>query len=113
MITTQELLGIDEQLRLILFGLECTLDVEFNSAETERVFADEREGGSSPKNYVFYERPGLRVIGQVDDYEPGDLWLVVESRRHFQPSLTVITERAKFQVYRLHRSHDQHQTSDL
>ncbi len=109
MVTKQESLNIDDQLRLILFGLECALNVEFDPAQVEQVFVDEMADASLPIHYVFYDRTGLRVIGQVEDYEPGTLWLNVESRKDFQPSLAVIAERAKFQVYRLENSRDRSQ----
>ena len=108
MTSTEAVFIIGEQLRFILFGLECALHVEFNPDETERVFLDagaDIEGfvNSRPKQYIFWASPGLRVAGQVDDYEPETVRLIVESERAVNPSLSEIVERANYQVFRMRR----------
>ena len=104
---------IGEQLRFVLFGLECALHIEFNPDETECVFADagaDVDGflDSRAMRYTFWEAPGLRVTGQVDDHEPETLRLIVESTRAIEPSLSVIGERAAYQVFRMKHWRDRH-----
>lgn len=104
---------IGQQLRFVLFGLECALHVEFNPDETERVFADagtDVDGflDSRAKRYMFWDAPGLRVTGQVDDHEPETLRLIVESTRTIEPSLSAIGERAAHQMSRMRRWQEQH-----
>ncbi|MDQ2800643.1 MAG: hypothetical protein M3Y13_13525 [Armatimonadota bacterium] len=111
MAITKEILGINDDLRFVLFGLECALGVEFNASETERVFIDYLNGSWEAKHYLFFERPGLRVVGQVEDHEPETLWLIVDSRKEWQPSLASIVERAHFQVYRQQRFREREEES--
>lgn len=99
---------IGEQLRFTFFGLECALHVEFNPDETERAFADagtDAKGflDSRAKHYTFRDAPGLRVTGQVDDHEPETLRLIVDSTMVMEPPLSVIGERAEYQVFRMRR----------
>lgn len=94
---------IDDQLRFILFGLECALNVEFNPAEVERLFDDAERDPARGGEYIFWQGRGLSVTGHVDTYEPYGMDLRVESRRPVVPSLSEIVERAQYQVYRIER----------
>ncbi len=94
-----QLLDINTRLRFVLFGLECVLDVELSPAEVERVFSD-AEADLAETRYVFWSGPGLEVTGYVEEYESGTLWLTVQSRRGYKPSLSAIAERAEYQELR-------------
>jgi hypothetical protein len=101
MITEQELLSIDDRLRFTLFGLECALNAEFNVSEVECIFADAENGGVSEKRYTLWQGRHQTVTARVDEHEPSDVWVRVESRKPFELCLAIIKERAKYQVYRL------------
>ena len=47
LVTETQLVSIDNQLRLILFGLECALDVEFPVDVVEKIFSDCEEDAVS------------------------------------------------------------------
>ena len=106
MVTETQLIAINDQLRLILFGLECALDVEFSVEAVEKIFSDGAEDAVSEKRYTLWSGPRLKVTGLVEQYEPGDLWLTVESTKVLSPTLPAILERTKYQVYRLDKQHD-------
>jgi hypothetical protein len=112
MVKTVDSLLIDDTLRFALFGLECALNVEFNPAAVETVFADAYSNQRSPKEYTFWSASTLRVTGQVDDYEPETLWLQVESTKEILPPLQLIIERAKYQALRMRRSSEAHPPAD-
>ncbi len=105
MVTETECVTIDNQLRLVLFGLECALDVEFSPAVVEQILSDYSSDHVSieVKWYTLWAGPRLKVTGRVKDYEPGDIWLTVGGRNQLKPPLAAITERAKYQAYRLER----------
>ncbi len=100
-----EYVTIDNQLRLVLFGLECRLDVEFAPDVVERIFADSDSlrGDSREKRYTLWSGPRLKVTGVVAAYEPEDVLLTVESNKPLSLSLSAIIKRAKIQCYRLER----------
>ena len=106
MINETQLITIDNQLRLILFGLECALNVEFAVEVVERIFLDCTQDARNEKQYILWTEPRLSVVGLVEEYEPGDIWLTVKSVKAFSPSLPTTTERAKFQAYRLEKHND-------
>ena len=106
MVTETEYVTIDNRLRLVLFGLECALDVEFSPAVVEQIFSDSERTSSAEKRYTFWVNPRLKVTGYVEAYEPEDVLLTVESNKPFSPSLPAIVERAKYQHYRLERWQD-------
>ena len=97
---------IDNQLRLVLFGLECALDVEFPVEAVGKIFSDCEEDAVSEKRYVLWAARRQKVTGYVQDYEPGDILLTVETPKPFSPSLAAVIERAKYQAYRLKKPHD-------
>jgi hypothetical protein len=103
MTTETVLLSIDDELILILFGLECALDVELNPAETERLFVNAKDDQVSPQEYVFRQTADLTVTGHVDAYEPGTVWVCIESRKAYSPTLKQIEERARYQRFRRER----------
>lgn len=72
---------IDDSLRLVLARLEGALGVFFAPREIERVFIDAIENQRDEKRYVFFDSPGIRVTGYVEDYEPETITLSVESSR--------------------------------
>ena len=102
MTTEKVLLNIDDELILILFGLECALDVELDPDETERLFVDANDNVSH-QEYVFRQTPDLMVTGHVDDHEPGTVWICIESRKPYSPTLKQIEERARYQRFRRER----------
>lgn len=106
MVTETQLITIDDQLRLILFGLECALDAEFSVEAVEKIFSDGAEDAVSEKRYTLWDGPRLKVTGFVEQYEPEDIWLTVQSAKVFTPTLPIIVERAKYQIYRLDKQHD-------
>ncbi len=81
--------------------MECVLDVEFAPDVVEQIFLDAQSDSRSEKRYTLWSGLDLKVTAWADDYEPGDLWLTVEARKPFSPSLPAILERAKYQAYRL------------
>ncbi len=101
MVSETLLVTINNQLRFVLFGLECALDVEFSVEAAEKIFFDSAIDMVSEKRYTFWTGPTLIVTGLVEEYEPGDVLLTVKSVKAFSPSLLAILERAKYQVYRL------------
>ena len=105
MVIETQLVTIDNQLRLILFALECSLDVEFPPGIVEQIFSDYScdQVSIEAKRYTLWAGPRLKVTGHVEEYEPGDMWLTVEGRSQLKPSLAAIIERAKYQAYRLER----------
>lgn len=100
MATETQLISIGDQLRFTLFGLECALNVELNATVVEQVFSDAESNAGLEKRYVFWAGSGVEVTGYVEDYEPGDLWLKVQSRQGFKPLLSEVVERAGYQVLR-------------
>ncbi len=105
MVSETQLVPIDAQLRLILFGLECVLDAEFSGDVTEKIFSD-CEDAVSEKRYVLWVSKQQKVAGYMQNYEPGDIFLTVETHKPLGPSLQAITERARHQIYRLEKPHD-------
>lgn len=97
---------IGDQLRFVLFGLECVLDAEFPADVAEKIFSDCEEDAVSEKRYVLRAAKHQKVFGYVQDYEPGDIWLTVETAKALSPSLSSIVERARYQVYRRDKQHD-------
>ena len=106
MVSETHLVIIDNQLRLVLFGLECVLNAEFSVEAVEKIFSDSDEDAVSEKRYTLWVAKYHKVTGYVQDYEPGDIWLTVESVKAFSPLLSTIIERAKYQAYRLERWKD-------
>ena len=49
LVTETQLVTIDNQLRLILFGLECALDAEFSVDVVEKIFSDCEEDAVNEK----------------------------------------------------------------
>lgn len=101
MFTKTQLVTIDDQLRFVLFGLECALDAEFSVDVVEKIFSDGEQDAVSEKCYTLYAAKHQSVTGFVEAYEPEEVWLTVQSQKPFAPSLWAIVERAKSQVYRL------------
>lgn len=101
--TSEELLVIDDSLRFVLFDLECLLNVELHPGEVERILTEAQADAVSAKQYTLWNSGGLSVTGRVEEYEPGTLWLRVESKKAFSPSLSEIAQRAKYQVFRIQR----------
>ena len=102
MTTEKVLLHIDDELILILFGLECALDVELDPDETERLFANAKDNVSH-QEYVLRQLADFTVTGRVDDHEPGTVWVCIESRKAYSPTLKQIVERARYQRFRRER----------
>ena len=100
MIAETLLVAIDDQLRFVLFGLECVLDAEFNVGIVEKIFSDSKDDQVSAKYYVLWTAKRQSVTARVDEYEPGDIWLTLQTPNSLSPSLMTIAERAKYQVYR-------------
>lgn len=100
MFTETQLVTINDQLRFVLFGLECALDVEFSADVVEKIFSD-GEDAVSEKRYTLWAVKHQAVTGQVDEYEPGDIWLTVQNSKPASPSLAAIVKRAEYQAYRL------------
>ncbi len=101
MFTETQLVTIDDHLRFVLFGLECTLDVEFSVDAVEKIFSDGEQDAVSEKHYKLWASKQQSVTGHVEEYEPEDVWLTVQSLEPFAPSLRAIAERARYQMYRL------------
>ena len=96
----EELLGIDMQLRYVLFGLECVLGVSFSGAEWERVFQDSKAEQVRAKQYLFFESPILTVTGSVDTYEPESLRLRIQGNQSYAAVLQRVVEGAKYAAHR-------------
>ena len=94
-----QILGVDERLRLVLFGLECALNVELDPSVVETVFSDAAYNLTNVR-YTLWTGAGVQVTGYVEDYEPGTLWLTVRSRRRYEPALALVVERASHQMLR-------------
>ncbi len=101
MFTETQLVTIDDQLRFVLFGLECALDAEFSVEAVEKIFSDGEQDAVGEKHYKLWAVKRQIVTGHVEAYEPADVWLTVQSLTPFSPSLAAIVERAKYQVYRI------------
>ena len=101
MFTETQLITIDNYLHLILFGLECALDVEFSVEAVEKLFSDGENDAVSEKRYTLWTGRHLMVTGIVEEYEPQDVLLTIQSVKAFSPSFTAIVERAKYQAYHL------------
>ena len=100
--------NIDNELRLVLFGLECILNVEFDPAAVEQIFADSKSlrGDNNDKRYTLWAGPKVKVTGLVEAYEPEDVLLTVKSDKSLSPPLPAIMERAKYHYFRLERWQD-------
>ena len=59
-------------------------NVEFDSDEVERLFAESDENVSGGQ-YTFWASGRLSVSGRVDEYEPGTVWRSVQSYTEFSP----------------------------
>lgn len=101
MVKDSQLLPIDDHLRLVLFGLECALNVEFSPDIVECIFCDSEHDARQEKRYLLSAGPHLKVTGYMEEYEPEEIWLTVESDKAYAALLSAIFERAKSQVYRL------------
>ena len=95
------LLCFGNQLRLFLFGLQCKLDVELYVAECERAFSDAETDKNSPKQYTFYNDRHVTVTGQVDDYEPESIWIIVNGPTI---DLTKLNEQAHSEMFRMRKA---------
>jgi hypothetical protein len=103
----EELLPIDLDLRLVFYGLECALSVQFVATECERVFRDSIEDQVSAKQYEFIRSNSLTVAGRVDDNEPETIWLRVEGTRGIDELLRRVIDRARAHGARLRRALDE------
>jgi len=95
----RELVSIGTHLRLVAFGIECAHDVGLVHAEIHRALADSQRDSagshdSGSKRYVFRSVGGVQVEGVVDEYEPGDMWVVVEGHRNLERDLPRIVASA-------------------
>ena len=103
MTETRHEVTIDAPLRFLLFGLQCTLGVEFSARECERIFADARDDQVSAKAYALYEGTGLSVTETVDEYEPETISLMVSGKN---VDIAGLEERARHEVYRMKKERD-------
>ena len=92
--SAQELVTIDSQLRLVLFGLECAYNANISDVELERVFRDAEKDAQSSKNYVFHSSPKLSITGTVQEYEPESIWIKLEGELAKEETLKRIIEAA-------------------
>jgi hypothetical protein len=100
---SEYLLLVDEELWFTLFGLECTLGVEFDASATESIFLSESKEDTRGGCYTLYNGRGLIVSAKIESDELGLVLLSVEADKAFTPSLTEIMERAKYQAFRRQR----------
>jgi hypothetical protein len=101
MITETQLVTIDNQLRFVLFGLECALGLEFSVDVVEKIFSESEQDAVTEKHYSLWAAKHQVVTGDVEAYEPADIWLTVQSSKSFAPTLQTIVDRAMYQIYRL------------
>ena len=88
---------ITPDLRVLLSAFERLLRVKFKEEEVERIFVDaeaDSEGGMdiSEKNYLLYGDGKLVVRGEVDEYEPETIWLIIEGARRLHGKLSRVCE---------------------
>lgn len=99
----RRLLTVDDHLRLVLFGLECVLQLNFDAKESERMFDDSRRGGTGEKRYTFH-RSGPEVSGFVEEHEPESVWLEAKSTSVREAQFDAIIENAKYHLFRWRRA---------
>jgi hypothetical protein len=102
--SARHLATIDARLRFALFGLECSLVVEFVVTDVERIFHDAVADPVSAKEYHLFERNGTRVTGHVDEYEPEGIWIRIEGGPVAHARLDEVFERAEYQLARLEKT---------
>ena len=95
------LLCFGNQLRIFLFGLQCKLNVEFYVAECERAFSDAETNKISAKHYTFYNDRHVTITGQVDDYEPESIWIIVNGP---PIDLAKLNEQAHLEMFRMRKA---------
>ena len=94
---------IDETLRFVLFGLQCTLGVQFSGMVCESVFSDSQNNQVNAKSYIFHESRNLIVKGQVEEYEPEIIILTVSGR---EINLSELVELARYEVHRMRNNNE-------
>lgn len=102
-----EFVNIDDRLRLVLFGLECAFNVEFDPKETERIFQDAKEDQISFKEYTLCHVPPLRVFGQVEEYESEEIRLFIEGPQKIVDQFRRVIELSEYHYLRMIAARDQ------
>ena len=98
--TAKALITIDESLRLVLFGLQTRLRAWFDGQQMERIFADASEDHVSTKSYSLLLGGAAEVLGEVEEYEPETVWIIVKSAVISQNELDEIVEKASTDIAR-------------
>ncbi len=88
---------ITPDLRVLLSAFERVLRVKFKEEEVERLFVDaemDPDGGMdmSEKSYLLHDGGKLVVRGEVGEYEPETVELIIEGARKFHGTLSQICE---------------------
>ncbi len=96
----RELLTLGTELRLAALGIECAHGVGLLHEELQRALDEARADAAglfsaSAKSYTFRDAGGIRVAGEVDEHEPGDIWLVVDGPKKIEEDLARIVGLAK------------------
>lgn len=90
---------INSKLRLVLFGIQCVLDIEIDPKDIDKVFRDSEEDATSAKRYTFWEDGKTNFYGEVEDYEPETIILNIISKKITSEELKRIISRAEYEVY--------------
>ena len=89
-------------MRLILFGVQCVLDIEIDPRIVDQVFRDAADAISC-KNYTFWESHKVKFYGEVEEYEPETIMLNIISSKITHEELKRIVSRAEYEVYNLNQ----------
>ncbi len=89
------MITITPDLRTLFSAFARVLGVKFKEEEVAHIFVDaetDPEGfvDSSEKSYVFYDRGKLVVRGEVGEYEPETIELVIEGAKRFHGKLSQV-----------------------
>lgn len=71
---------IDNQLLLVLFGLQAALGLSVSLAEVRRVFADVAAGQTSGNDYRFLQSGRISLTGHIEGERPDSIILHLHHR---------------------------------
>lgn len=91
----KRLLGIDEKLRLVLFGLESVIGLDLDLNEIHRLFAENPLG-----SYALRKCERATVMALVEEYEPESVWLAIETKLIDESRFDSIVTNAEWHWFR-------------
>lgn len=98
----KRMLDINDELRLVLFGLESAMGVDLDLNEIARLFRGPAHG-----RYEFRRCRRAVVVGYVEEYEPGDILFEIATNLLAEERFDRILSNAKYHWLRWERQRDE------